>query len=36
MTKDLVNLVEGGDAKAVNTADFIRAIREHLEKKLEA
>ncbi|MBQ9923689.1 MAG: NADP-dependent isocitrate dehydrogenase [Clostridia bacterium] len=36
MTKDLVNLVEGMEATAVNTIDFIRAIRERLEKKLEA
>ncbi|MBQ4611161.1 MAG: NADP-dependent isocitrate dehydrogenase [Clostridia bacterium] len=36
MTKDLVNLVEGVEATAVNTIDFIRAIRERLEKKLEA
>ena len=34
MTKDLVNLAEGIDAKAVNTADFIKAIRERLEKTL--
>ncbi len=36
MTKDLVNLAEGVDVKPVNTIDFIRAIRERLEKKLEA
>mgnify|MGYP003291839691 CR=1 FL=1 len=34
MTKDLVNLVEGQKPTAVNTIDFIRAIRERLEKKL--
>ena len=35
MTKDLVGLVEAGTkAQAVNTADFIGAIRERLEKKL--
>ncbi|MBR3038056.1 MAG: NADP-dependent isocitrate dehydrogenase [Clostridia bacterium] len=34
MTKDLVNLVEGITPTAVNTIDFIRAIRARLEKKL--
>lgn len=35
MTKDLVGLVsEGYKATAVNSADFIKAIRERLEKKL--
>ncbi len=35
MTKDLVGLVsEGYTAKAVNSADFIKAIRERLEAKL--
>ena len=35
MTKDLVGLVsEGFTAKAVNSADFIKAIRERLEAKL--
>ena len=35
MTKDLVGLVsEGYTATAVNSAEFIRAIRERLEKKL--
>ena len=34
MTKDLVGLVEKGvNARAVNTIEFIRAIRERLEKK---
>ena len=33
-TKDLVNLMEGVEAKAVNSADFIAAIRAHLEKRL--
>ncbi len=36
MTKDLVGLVEGMAPTAVNTIDFIRAIRARLEKKLEA
>ena len=36
MTKDLVNLVEGQKPTAVNTIDFIRAIRARLEKKLGA
>jgi hypothetical protein len=35
MTKDLVGLVEEGfKATAVNTIQFIKAIRERLEKKL--
>ena len=35
MTKDLVGLVsEGYTAKAVNSIDFIKAIRERLEAKL--
>ena len=35
MTKDLVGLVsEGFTARAVNSEDFIRAVRERLEKKL--
>jgi isocitrate dehydrogenase len=34
MTKDLVNLVEGQKPTAVNTIEFIRAIRARLEKKL--
>jgi isocitrate dehydrogenase len=35
MTKDLVGLVEDGfSATATNTAGFIKAIRERLEKKL--
>ena len=34
MTKDLVNLAEGIEAKPVNTSEFIKAIRERLEKKL--
>ncbi|MBR0436562.1 MAG: NADP-dependent isocitrate dehydrogenase [Clostridia bacterium] len=34
MTKDLVNLVEGITPTAVNTIDFIRAIRARLEQKL--
>lgn len=33
-TKDLVNLMEGIEAKAVNSAGFIAAIRERLEKRL--
>jgi isocitrate dehydrogenase len=34
MTKDLVGLVEEGfTATAVNTSDFIKAIRDRLEKK---
>jgi hypothetical protein len=35
MTKDLVGLVvEGTQTKAVNSIDFIKAIRVNLEKKL--
>ena len=33
-TKDLVNLMEGIEAKAVNSKEFIAAIRERLKKKL--
>ena len=33
-TKDLVNLMEGITPKAVNSADFIAAIRQRLEKRL--
>ena len=33
-TKDLVNLMEGIEPKAVNSAGFIAAIRERLEKRL--
>jgi len=33
-TKDLVNLMEGVEAKQVNSADFIAAIRGNLEKRL--
>ena len=32
MTKDLVNLWEGGNAQALNTRDFILAIKANLEK----
>ncbi len=34
MTKDLVNLAEGVETKAVNTIEFIKAIRERLAKKV--
>ena len=34
VTKDLVNLMEGVDAHAVNSSDFIKAIRANLEKRL--
>ena len=34
MTKDLVSLAEGIETKAVNSADFLRAIRANLEAKL--
>ena len=34
MTKDLVNLAEGVRTTAVNTTEFIKAIRQRLEKKL--
>ncbi len=33
-TKDLVNLMEGVEAKQVNSADFIACIRKNLEKRL--
>ncbi|KXB36735.1 isocitrate dehydrogenase, NADP-dependent [Bacteroidales bacterium KA00344] len=33
-TKDLVGLMEGVEVKPVNSADFIAAIRERLEKRL--
>jgi len=36
MTKDLVSLAEGVNTTAVNSIDFIKAIRERLEKKLGA
>ncbi len=31
----LVNLMEGVDAKAVNSAEFIKSIRANLEKRLD-
>ncbi|MCI6671245.1 MAG: NADP-dependent isocitrate dehydrogenase [Prevotella sp.] len=34
VTKDLVNLVEGITPQAVNSLDFIKAIRQRLEKRL--
>jgi isocitrate dehydrogenase len=34
MTKDLVNLAEGIETKAVNSKDFILEIRKNLELKL--
>ncbi len=34
VTKDLVNLMEGVTPKAVNSAQFIAAIRERLEKRM--
>ena len=34
-TKDLVGLMEGVEAKAVNSADFVAEIRRRLEEKLE-
>ena len=34
VTKDLVNLMEGVTPKAVNSAQFIKAIRERLERRL--
>ena len=35
MTKDLVGLVdEGFEAHAVTSAEFLSAVREHLEKSL--
>ena len=36
VTKDLVNLMEGITPTAVNSADFIGAIRQRLEKRLQA
>lgn len=34
VTKDLVNLMEGIEPKAVNSADFLKAIRERLDKRM--
>ena len=34
VTKDLVALMEGVTPKAVNSLDFIKAIRERIEKRL--
>ena len=34
VTKDLVNLMEGVEAKAVTSAEFIKTIRTNLEKRL--
>lgn len=34
VTKDLVNLMQGVEAKAVNSEDFIKTIRQHLEERL--
>lgn len=34
VTKDLVNLMEGIEPKAVNSADFLKAIRQHLELRI--
>ena len=34
MTKDLVSLAEGIETKAVNSAEFLKAIRANLEQKL--
>ena len=34
MTKDLANLMEGVTPQVKNSADFIAAIRERLEKRL--
>lgn len=34
VTKDLVNLMEGIERKAVNSADFLKAIRQHLEQRI--
>ena len=34
MTKDLVNLAEGIETKAVNSREFIAAIREEMQKLL--
>ena len=36
VTKDLVNLIEGVTPKALNSLDFLKAIRERLEKRLGA
>lgn len=34
VTKDLVNLMEGIEPKAVNSADFLKTIRQHLEQRI--
>ena len=34
-TKDLVGLMEGVEAKVVNSADFVAEIRRRLEEKME-
>lgn len=34
VTKDLVNLMEGIEPKAVNSADFLKAICQHLEQRI--
>ncbi len=34
VTKDLVNLMEGIEPKAVNSAYFLKAIRQHLEQRI--
>lgn len=34
VTKDLVNLMESVEAKAVNSLVFIQTIRKHLEERL--
>ena len=34
VTKDLVNLMEGIEPKAVNSADFLKAIHQHLEQRI--
>lgn len=34
VTKDLVNLMQDVEAKAVNSEDFIKTIRQHLEERL--
>ena len=34
VTKDLVNLMEGIEPKAVNSADFLHAIRERLDRRM--
>ena len=36
VTKDLVNLMEGVKPTAVNSRDFLLAVRQRLEKRLEA